>query len=51
MAASGRPAFGIRIQLLGLFGLLLLTGAAVLGLDEYERQLKAAEERGLRRLD
>ncbi len=39
MASGGRPRFGIRIQLLGLFGLLLLTGAAVLGLDEYERQL------------
>lgn len=39
MATPGRPRFGIRVQLLGLFGLLLLTGAAVLGLDEYERQL------------
>ena len=32
------PTFGIRIQLLGLFGLLLLTGAGVLVLDELERQ-------------
>ncbi|HEX5693465.1 MAG TPA: PAS domain S-box protein, partial [Arenimonas sp.] len=38
MAATGRPRFGIRLQLLGLFGLLLLTGAAVLVLDEYERR-------------
>ena len=38
MAATGRPRFGIRLQLLGLFGLLLLTGAAVLALDEYERR-------------
>ncbi|HEU0154008.1 MAG TPA: ATP-binding protein [Arenimonas sp.] len=30
--------FGIRLQLLGLFGLLLVTGAGVLALDEYERQ-------------
>ena len=30
MAAPRRPRFGIRLQLLGLFGLLLLTGATVL---------------------
>ena len=57
MPAPGRPRFGIRVQLLGLFGLLLLTGAAVLALDEYERQrnqqvlveLKDASLAGLRR--
>ncbi|MBW8368093.1 MAG: PAS domain S-box protein, partial [Arenimonas sp.] len=32
------PKFGIRLQLLGLFGLLMFTGAAVLALDEFERQ-------------
>lgn len=32
------PTFGIRFQLLGLFGLLLLTGAGVLVLDEMERR-------------
>ncbi len=32
------PTFGIRMQLLGLFGLLLFTGAAVLALDELERR-------------
>ena len=37
MAPAGRRRFGIRLQLLGLFGLLLLTGAAVLTLDEIER--------------
>lgn len=37
MARPG-PKFGIRLQLLGLFGLLLLTGAGVLALDEVERQ-------------
>ena len=50
--------FGIRIQLLGLFGLLLLTGAGVLALDEYERQqsqralesLKDESLAGLRRI-
>ena len=41
MAATGRPRFGIRLQLLGLFGLLLLTGAAVLVLDEFERRHNA----------
>ena len=58
MAATGRPRFGIRLQLLGLFGLLLLTGAAVLALDEYERQqnqaallaLKDESLAGLRRI-
>lgn len=50
--------FGIRLQLLGLFGLLMFTGAAVLGLDEYERQhnqraleqLKDDSLAGLRRI-
>ena len=50
--------FGIRIQLLGLFGLLMLTGAGVLALDEYERQqnqralesLKDESLAGLRRI-
>ncbi|KAA2284072.1 ATP-binding protein [Arenimonas fontis] len=37
MARPG-PTFGIRVQLLGLFGLLLLTGAGVLLLDELERR-------------
>ena len=37
MARPG-PTFGIRMQLLGLFGLLLATGAGVLALDEYERR-------------
>lgn len=58
MPAPGRPRFGIRVQLLGLFGLLLLTGAAVLALDEYERQrnqqvlveLKDESLAGLRRI-
>ncbi|KFL36188.1 ATP-binding protein [Arenimonas donghaensis] len=58
MAATGRPRFGIRLQLLGLFGLLLLTGAAVLVLDEYERRqnqqallaLKDESLAGLRRI-
>ncbi|GAB2499384.1 ATP-binding protein [Arenimonas alkanexedens] len=55
-----RPShkFGIRIQLLGLFGLLLFTGAGVLVLDEYERQqsqralesLKDESLDGLRRI-
>jgi PAS domain S-box-containing protein len=52
------PKFGIRMQLLGLFGLLLMTGAAVLALDEYERrqnlqameQLKDESLAGLRRI-
>ncbi|KFN50692.1 ATP-binding protein [Arenimonas composti] len=35
--ARGRR-FRIRVQLLGLFGLLLLTGAAVLTIDELERR-------------
>lgn len=34
---AGRPALGIRLQLLGLFGLMLLAGAAVLVVDESER--------------
>jgi PAS domain S-box-containing protein len=38
MPFRGRRRFGIRLQLLGLFGLLLLTGAAVLTLDEIERR-------------
>jgi PAS domain S-box-containing protein len=50
--------FGIRLQLLGLFGLLLFTGAGVLALDEYERQqnqralesLKDESLAGLRRI-
>ena len=50
--------FGIRIQLLGLFGLLIFTGAAVLALDEYESrrnqaalvQLKDESLAGLRRI-
>ena len=53
-----RPKFGIRMQLLGLFGLLLLTGAGVLALDEFERrqnqqalvQLKDESLAGLRRI-
>jgi two-component system sensor histidine kinase EvgS len=52
------PTFGIRLQLLGLFGLLLLTGAGVLTLDEIERrqnqqalqQLKDESLAGLRRI-
>ncbi|HQZ30267.1 MAG TPA: ATP-binding protein [Arenimonas sp.] len=52
------PKFGIRLQLLGLFGLLMFTGAAVLALDEYERQrsqqalvqLKDESLAGLRRI-
>jgi two-component system sensor histidine kinase EvgS len=52
------PTFGIRLQLLGLFGLLLLTGAGVLTLDELERrqnqqalqQLKDESLAGLRRI-
>ena len=56
--AGARLEFGIRLQLLGLFGLLLLTGAAVLALDEYERQqnqaallaLKDESLAGLRRI-
>ncbi len=52
------PTFGIRLQLLGLFGLLLLTGAGVLGLDEIERrqnqqalqELKDESLAGLRRI-
>ncbi|MFY2763966.1 ATP-binding protein [Arenimonas sp. MALMAid1274] len=52
------PKFGIRLQLLGLFGLLLLTGAGVLTLDEIERQrnqqaleqLKDESLAGLRRI-
>ena len=52
------PTFGIRHQLLGLFGLLMFTGAAVLALDEYERQrnhhaleqLKDESLAGLRRI-
>ena len=58
MAAPRRPRFGIRLQLLGLFGLLLLTGATVLVLDEIERQhnqralleLKDESLAGLRRI-
>ena len=58
MAAPRRPRFGIRLQLLGLFGLLLLTGATVLALDEIERQqnqralleLKDESLAGLRRI-
>ncbi|WP_146907598.1 ATP-binding protein [Arenimonas daejeonensis] len=57
MARPG-PKFGIRLQLLGLFGLLLLTGAGVLALDEIERQrnqqalqqLKDESLAGLRRI-
>lgn len=57
MARPG-PKFGIRLQLLGLFGLLLLTGAGVLALDEYERRqnqqalqrLKDESLAGLRRI-
>ncbi|MBP6627436.1 MAG: PAS domain S-box protein, partial [Arenimonas sp.] len=53
-----RPKFGIRMQLLGLFGLLLVTGAGVLALDEFERrqsqqaleQLKDESLAGLRRI-
>ena len=52
------PKFGIRLQLLGLFGLLMFTGAAVLALDEFERQrnqralvqLKDESLAGLRRI-
>jgi two-component system sensor histidine kinase EvgS len=52
------PTFGIRLQLLGLFGLLLLTGAGVLTLDEIERrqnqqalqELKDESLAGLRRI-
>ena len=52
------PTFGIRLQLLGLFGLLLLTGAGVLTLDEIERrqnqqalqQFKDESLAGLRRI-
>src|SRR6187402_451625 len=52
------PKFGIRLQLLGLFGLLLLTGAGVLTLDEIERRqnqqalqlLKDESLAGLRRI-
>ena len=52
------PTFGIRLQLLGLFGLLLLTGAGVLTLDELERrqnqqalqELKDESLAGLRRI-
>ena len=36
--APARRRFGIRLQLLGLFGLLLATGAGVLVLDEVERR-------------
>src|SRR5688572_13998035 len=36
--SPGRRRFGIRVQLLGLFGLLLATGAGVLVLDEVERR-------------
>jgi PAS domain S-box-containing protein len=44
--APARPKFGIRLQLLGLLGLLIFTGAAVLALDELERQrsLQALEQ-------
>ena len=57
MARPG-PKFGIRLQLLGLFGLLLLTGAGVLTLDEIERRqnqqalqrLKDESLAGLRRI-
>ncbi len=56
--ASPGPRFGIRRQLLGLFGLLIFTGAAVLALDEFERQrnqqaleqLKDESLAGLRRI-
>ena len=58
MVRAGRRRFGIRLQLLGLFGLLLLTGAAVLTLDEIERrdnqaalaELKDQSLAGLRRI-
>ena len=56
--SRSRPHFGIRRQLLGLFGLLLLTGAGVLALDEIERrhnqqalvELKDESLAGLRRI-
>ena len=38
MPLTAHRRFRIRLQLLGLFGLLLLTGAAVLVLDEIERR-------------
>ena len=58
MVRAGRRRFGIRLQLLGLFGLLLLTGAGVLTLDEIERrdnqaalaELKDQSLAGLRRI-
>ncbi|MBS0456848.1 MAG: response regulator [Proteobacteria bacterium] len=34
----GRGSSAIRFQLLGLFGLLILAGASVLALDEYDRR-------------
>ena len=38
MVRPRRGKSSIRLQLLGLFGLLILAGAAVLGLDEWDRR-------------